>query len=66
MDKNTYEIELALRDGMIAELTEIVAQDLVIMRKAKQHLALMDQLIDQWRETAYEYRSIAFEALKDN
>lgn len=58
------DIEIALRDGYIAELIEKLEQDVVILRKAKQHIGLAEQMIDKWRQTALEYREIALEALK--
>ena len=58
------DIEIALRDGYIAELVEKLEQDVVVLRKALRHIGLAEQMIDKWRETALEYREVAFEALK--
>ncbi len=58
------DIEIAMRDGLIAELTELAQQDIIVLKQALKHLGLMDQMIDKWRDTAYEYRQIALELSK--
>lgn len=58
------DIEIALRDGLIAELTELTQQDIVVMTKAMTQIRLMDEMIDHWRELAYEYRNVALEMTK--
>jgi hypothetical protein len=58
------DIEIALRDGMIAELSETIQDNLNIMRKSLLHIKLSEEMIDQWRDTAYQYREIALELTK--
>ena len=58
------DIEIALRDGLIAELSETIQENLNIMRKSLLHIKLSEEMIDQWRDTAYQYREIALELTK--
>jgi hypothetical protein len=58
------DIEIALRDGLIAELSETIQDNLNIMRKSLLHIKLSEEMIDKWRDTAYQYREIALELTK--
>lgn len=58
------DIEIALRDGLIAELTELTQQDQVVLSKALGQMSRMDEMIDHWRELAYQFREVALELAK--
>jgi ribose 5-phosphate isomerase RpiB len=58
------DIEIALRDGMIAELTENMQHNIAMLSKAYTHVRLAEEMIDRWRDTAYEYRQLAMETIK--
>lgn len=58
------DIEIALRDGLIAELTDLTKQDQIVLSKALGQMSRMDEMIDHWRELAYEYRQVALDLAK--
>jgi hypothetical protein len=58
------DIEIALRDGLIAELTATCERDIEVLKASLRHIRLSEQMIDQWRETALQYRDIAMEMVR--
>jgi hypothetical protein len=58
------DIEIALRDGLISELTEVCQRDIEVLKAALLHIRLADEMIDSWRDTAMEYRKIAMEMVR--